>query len=134
MRSNRVLAVLLVALSGLVAAGVTSALDNPPGRVELKRADLTGAPGMEVISSISEFKPGDQVMAHFHNGIEAGYVVQGAMIQMPGKDPVMMETGSSFMNLRDVVHAGYKVVGDRSLKIFAVHIVDKGKPLYDSKP
>jgi hypothetical protein len=26
---------------------------------------------------------------------------------------------------------GFKVVGDTSLKLFTVHIVDKGKPLYD---
>ena len=35
------------------------------------------------------------------------------------------------MNLRDAPHAGWKVVGDRSIKIVTVHVVDKGKPLYD---
>jgi hypothetical protein len=34
------------------------------------------------------------------------------------------------LNLRDVNHAGFRVVGDTSLKLFTVHIVDKGKPLY----
>ena len=33
--------------------------------------------------------------------------------------------------LRDVQHAGFSVVGDKTLKLFTVHIVDKGKPLYD---
>jgi hypothetical protein len=35
------------------------------------------------------------------------------------------------MNLRDVAHGGFKVVGDKTIKLLTVHIVDKGKPLYD---
>ena len=37
------------------------------------------------------------------------------------------------MNLRDIVHGGYKVVGDKPIKIITVHVVDKGKPLYQFK-
>jgi hypothetical protein len=51
------------------------------------------------------------------------------MIQPPGKEPVMLATGTSNVNLRDVPHAGFTVVGDKPLKLFTVHIVDKGKPL-----
>ncbi|MGA2551021.1 MAG: cupin domain-containing protein [Burkholderiaceae bacterium] len=134
MISNRWKLYLVLLALGCSSFGKVGALEPPPGRVELKRADLSGAPGMEVISSITEFKPGEEVALHLHHGIETGYVVQGTMIQMPGKDPVMMETGASFINLRDVRHGGYKVVGDRPLKIFAVHVVDKGKPLYDTQP
>jgi hypothetical protein len=36
------------------------------------------------------------------------------------------------INVRDVHHAGFKVVGDRILKLLTVHIVDKGKPLYNA--
>ena len=53
------------------------------------------------------------------------------MLQAPGKDPVELKTGTPNINLRDVPHAGWKVVGDRSIKILTVHVVDKGKPLYD---
>jgi quercetin dioxygenase-like cupin family protein len=115
----------------LVFSTASFAVDPPAGRVELKRADLSGAPGMEVISSITEFKPGETVAMHMHNGIEAGYVVQGAMIQNPGQPASRIEAGTPVFNLRGVVHGGYQVIGDTSLKIFAVHIVDKGKPLYD---
>jgi len=44
---------------------------------------------------------------------------------------MMLPTGSTAMNLRDVNHGGFKVVGDTSLKLFTVRVVDKGKPLYD---
>lgn len=100
-------------------------------RKELKRVDLSGAPGMEVIASISEYKPGEIVGRHFHHGIESGYFVQGGMIQPPGKDPIKVPSGAPILNERGVPHAGFKVVGDMSLKIYTVHIVDKGKPLYE---
>jgi hypothetical protein len=38
---------------------------------------------------------------------------------------------SGTINLRDVPHAGFKVVGDKPLKLLTVHVVDKGAPLYD---
>jgi len=68
---------------------------------------------------------------HVHHGIEAAYVLQGASVQLPGKDPTMLATGTTVMNLRDVKHGGFTVVGDTPLKVFTVHVVDKGKPLYD---
>lgn len=126
--------------SGLIAAaGAAFLLFAAPGfaqeisnaRTELRRADLSGAPGMEVVSSTVEYKPGETSPRHFHHGVESGYVLQGAMIQMPGKEPVMMATGTPIFNLRDVAHGGFTVVGDTPLKLYTVHIVDKGKPLYE---
>lgn len=98
---------------------------------ELKRADLEGAPGMEVITSRGKYKPGQSIPAHSHHGIETGYVIQGAMIQLPGKEPMMLPTGAPIWNLRDVPHAGFKVVGETPLILLTVHIVDKGKPVYE---
>ena len=100
-------------------------------RTELRRADLSGAPGMEVVLSISELKPGMEITAHIHHGIEAGYVLEGGMVQAPGQAPTTLAAGSSIMNLRDIAHGGFKVVGDKTIKLVTVHIVDKGKPLYD---
>jgi quercetin dioxygenase-like cupin family protein len=111
-------------------ASVAPAQDSA-ARKELRRADLSGAAGMEVISSITELKPGDEFPRHLHHGVEAGYVVQGAMIQVPGQAPTMLATGSPIFNLRDAVHAGYKVIGPGNLILYTTHVVDKGKPLYD---
>ena len=105
--------------------------NDVPQRKELKRADLSGAPGMEVILSISEYKPGDAVNLHLHHGVEAAYILEGGMVQAPGKEAIELKTGDGGMNLRDAPHAGWKVVGDKSIKIVTVHVVDKGKPLYD---
>ncbi len=105
---------------------------DSPQRVEQKRTDLSGAPGMEVITSIAEYKPGESLDLHWHHGVEAAYVIQGSTVQVAGKAPMVLATGSSLLNLRDVKHGGFKVVGETSLKLFTVHVVDKGKPLYDA--
>jgi quercetin dioxygenase-like cupin family protein len=123
-----------VVLAGALGGAGNACAQAPAGRHELRRVDLSGAPGMEVITAVTEIKPGEATSRHLHHGIESGYVLQGAMIQYPGKDPVEMPTGSPIMNLRDVAHGGYTVVGDRSLILFTVHVVDKGRPLYDTAP
>jgi len=121
---------LLFAL-GLATGLTAQTLTDTPQRIEQQRTDLTGAPDMEVIASILELKPGESADRHFHHGVEAFHVLQGAMVQAPGQDPTLLPTGLTSMNLRDVRHAGFTVVGDTSLRLFTVHIVDKGKPLYD---
>ena len=123
---------LFLAASLCLFALRAAALSNDiPNRHELKRADLSGAPAMEVITSISEYQVGEVIPLHLHHGIETGYVLQGSTIQLPGQAPTRLETGSPIMNLRDVPHAGFKVVGPEPLKLLTVHIVDKDKPLYD---
>lgn len=119
---------LLVASTGCYVA---LAQTSEP-RKEISRVELSGAPGMEVISSIAEYKKGDTLPRHFHHGIEAAFVIQGTQVQVPGKEPITITTGAPILNLRDIAHGGYVVVGDASLKLFTVHIVDKGQPLYDT--
>jgi hypothetical protein len=67
------------ATSAFVMVAVAQAQDSP--RKELRRVDLSGAAGMEVISSISEFKPGDEFSRHLHHGVEVG-VVTGAICKL----------------------------------------------------
>ncbi len=122
-------------LAGCLASqfpGLPAQAQDSAARKELKREDLAGAPGMEVVNSISELKPGDTLALHIHHGIESAIVLQGGMIQVPGKDPTPLPTGVSLMNMRNVPHGGWKVVGDTTIRLFTVHIVDKGKPLYDT--
>lgn len=132
-RSTTVLALCGVVLFGLgIATGITAqTLTDSPNRKEQKRSDLTGAPNMEVIASIVEIKPGESSNLHVHHGIEAFHVLQGASIQAPGQEPTVLPTGLTSLNLRDVKHGSFKVLGDTPLKLLTVHIVDKDKPLYD---
>ena len=126
---KRALCLATLALLGFGVLPVSA--QDAPTRKELRRTDLSGAPGMEVILSISELKPGDELPAHFHHGIETGYVLEGGMIEVPGKPAFALMTGAPIMNQRDVPHAGFKVVGDKTIKLLTVLVVDKGKPLYE---
>jgi len=119
---------------GIITGLAAQTSGDSPQRMEQKRADLSGAPDMEVIASTAEYKPGDTIGLHVHHGIEAVYVIQGATVQVPGKSPVTFQTGATLINLRDINHGGFVVIGDTSLKLFTVHIVDKNKPLYDFVP
>ena len=115
-----------------LAAGLTAqTLTDFPQRKEQKRTDLTGAPNMEVIASNVEIKPGESSNLHVHHGVEAFHVLQGAAIQAPGKEPSALPTGLTSLNLRDVRHGAFKVLGETPLKLLTIHIVDKDKPLYD---
>jgi quercetin dioxygenase-like cupin family protein len=102
-----------------------------PARQELSRADLTGT-DMEIITSTSEIKPGETLPRHIHHGEEAAYVLEGGTVELPDGKQVPFPAGRAIINARDVPHAGFKVVGDKALKLLTVHIVDKGKPLYDT--
>ena len=42
---------------------------------------------------------------------------------------VTAAAGTGSINVREVPHAGYKVTGDKTLKLLTVHVVDKGKPM-----
>ena len=106
---------------------------DSPYRKELKRADLSGT-NMEVITSINEIKPGEASALHIHHGEESFYVVEGGMIELPDGKQVPFPTGATGINRRDAPHGAFKVVGDKSIKYLSVHIVDKGKPLYDAPP
>ena len=118
----------------IVAAGalicVAQAQDSA-GRKELKRGDLTGT-NMEIVVSISETKPGETLARHVHHGEEAFYVLEGASAELPDGKQISIPTGVAAINVREVPHAGFKIVGDKTLKLLTVHVVDKGKPLYDS--
>jgi len=100
-------------------------------RKELQRADLTGT-NMEIIVSITEVKPGETIPRHVHHGEEAGYVLEGANAELPDGKQISLPTGRTVINARDVPHAGFKIVGDKTLKLLTVHVVDKGQPLYDT--
>jgi len=127
------IAVAAVSATALLAAATALHAQDSPGRKELKRADLGGT-DMEVILSTGEYKPGETIVRHLHHGEEAFYVLEGATVETPDGKQITLQTGSGGINLRNVAHAGFKVVGDKTLKLVTVHIVDKGKPLYDEPP
>ena len=106
---------------------------NPKNRQELKREDVPGT-NMEVVISVVETAPGEMISRHIHHGEEGFYVLQGATLETADGKQIKLAPGATLINHRDVPHGGLKVVGDTSLKYLAVHVVDKGAPLYDAPP
>ena len=111
-----------------VVSTISAAFADEPRRTVLKRADLTGT-NMEIIVAVLEVPPGVNIAKHTHPGEEAVYVLEGATLQFPDGREVSRPAGEAGVNIRDMPHAGYKVVGDKPLKLLTVHIVDKGKPM-----
>jgi|SRR5580692_10161072 quercetin dioxygenase-like cupin family protein len=123
-------------LAVVVAVAACTSLaqaDDSPNRKEMKRADLTGT-NMEVVLSTAEYKPGETIARHIHHGEEAFYVLEGATVETTDGKQLELKTGSGSINMRDVPHGGFKVIGDKPLKLLTVHIVDKDTPLYDAPP
>ena len=110
MYSRLALSVLAVCIFATLIARPALAQEGVK-RTILNQADLSGAPGMEVISSILEVQPGTTVPRHFHNGIECGRVLEGTMVQYPGKEPQMMATGAAIFNLRGAFRSEERRVG-----------------------
>lgn len=113
----------------ILISASTWATDDNDHRTELHRIPITATAPQEMIVSTAEYAPSDTLIRHFHRGIEAAYVVQGAQVQTP-KGVMTLSTGQSVVHLRDVLHGGFKVIGDTPLKLFMVHVVDQGQPLY----
>jgi quercetin dioxygenase-like cupin family protein len=122
----------VVAAAALVSSAHAQNLE-PNNRQELKRTPLTGT-NMEVIVSTAEYKPGEFIPLHIHHGEEAFYVIQGATVETTDGKKLELKTGMGSVNLRNVPHAGIKIVGDSVLKLVTVHVVDKGSTLYDAPP
>ena len=81
MRANQC-TVALVAGICTVMVSTASFAQDPPWRHEVRRLDVPGAPGKQIVVELNEFKPGDGLDRHSHPGIEQGYVIQGAMVQL----------------------------------------------------
>jgi quercetin dioxygenase-like cupin family protein len=120
-------------LGMLLTLSLTAAAhsQDSPYRKELKRADLSGT-NMEVITSISEIKPGEATALHIHHGEESFYVIEGGTIELPDGKQVPLPAGATGINRRDVPHGAFKVIGDKTIRLLTVHIVDRGAPLYDT--
>jgi quercetin dioxygenase-like cupin family protein len=120
-----------IATVAFVSLAIAQSDLSPKNRQELKREDVAGT-NMEVIISVIETQPGELIARHFHHGEEAFYVLQGATFETSDGKQITLPTGAAAINHRDVPHGGLKVVGDTPFKYLAVHVVDKGAPLYDA--
>jgi quercetin dioxygenase-like cupin family protein len=106
------------------------ALAQQPGikRTFLLRTDDPGAPTYEAVMGIAEIAPGAMAGRHRHPGIEIGYVLEGSVtLEHDGQPARALEAGDSFKNDPGVHNA--KNTGTAPVRILAIYLVEKGKPL-----
>jgi len=125
-------------LAAGVAIGVTVdhvAFAQQPGikRTILLRADDPGSPKYEAVMAIAEIAPGAMSGKHRHPGVEVAYVLDGSLIiEHEGEAPVTLHAGEAIKNMA-VAHNA-RNPGTKPVKILAVYIVEKGKPMAESVP
>jgi len=122
----RTLTTALIASLGLSL--LTAAQAAEESRRIINRTDIAGT-NLEMVLMETLLPPGVTSPRHTHPGDEAFYIVEGGTIQLPGKEPMAREAGASGINKRGVPHAGYTVLGDKTIKMINVYVVEKGQPI-----
>ena len=136
--------VLLAGAVSLLATGVgigiavdRSTFAQQPGsgikRTILQRADEPGAANYEAVMAVAEIAPGASSGRHRHPGIELAYVLEGSVvIEHDGQPPITAKAGDALKNDAAVHNA--KNIGKTPVKILAVYLVEKGKPMAEPVP
>ena len=126
------IAIALIGVGVIVGIGLDrTALAQQPGikRTELARTDIPGCATHEAVMGISEIAPGGSSGRHLHHGIELGYVLEGSLsVAHPDGSVVSLKPGQVTKNAFEEVHNATND-GSSPVRILAVYIVEKGKPL-----
>src|SRR5215216_1699413 len=131
-----VLAAVLLSIGATIGIAVDRvAFAQQPGikRTILTRTDDPASSKYEAVMAIAEIAPGAGSGRHRHPGVELAYVLEGSMIiEHNGQPPTTVKAGESVKN-EAVVHNA-KNVGTTPVKILAVYLVEKGKPMAEPVP
>lgn len=119
------------AIGGLVAGiGLDRAVlaqQEPIKRTTLQKVDDPGSAKYEMVMGVAEIAPGASSGRHRHPGVELGYVLEGSLVlEHDGRPTETLKAGSAFKN--DGVHNG-RNTGKVPVKVLAVYLVEKGKPI-----
>ena len=121
------LTVVLAVTSGLVA-------QNPAVKRTVVKTGDVSVPGREAVIANVEIAPGGSAGRHTHPGDEISYVVAGeGEILMEGKPPLKIKPGDGFVVPGGTKHDAHNT-GTQPLKLIAVYVVEKGKPLATPAP
>jgi quercetin dioxygenase-like cupin family protein len=125
-------AALLSAMLVCAASSGASAQDGVDRRI-LLRHDLD-LPGREAVQVEVTLAPGAREGRHTHAGTVVGYVLEGdVMLEMDGAPPRALARGDSFLIEPGRVHEGINR-GSATVRVLAVFVVEKGKPLTTPAP
>jgi quercetin dioxygenase-like cupin family protein len=118
-----------ILLMGLLFAQTPPAQNNAVQRTILDRADSSIA-GREGVGVLAEFAPGARTGRHTHPGDEIDYVLEGiGELLIDGKPQKIVRAGDATVIPGGTVHDAHNLSSVQPLKVWAVFVVEKGKPL-----
>ena len=101
-------------------------------RTMLQKVDVPGT-NYETITGIAEIVPNASIGRHTHPGPETGYVIEGEMtLIVDGQPAKIVKAGESYQVPPGGIHDAKS--GDKGVKVMAVYVVEKGKPLASPAP
>lgn len=119
----------------LAAASAGLLLSQNPGiqRTVVHRADVS-VPGREAVIARVEIAPDARAGRHTHPGEEISYVFEGeGEILVEGQPARKVKAGDGFVVPAGARHDAHNT-GSVPLKLAAVYVVEKGKPLATPAP
>jgi quercetin dioxygenase-like cupin family protein len=123
-------------LSVILAAGATALLySQNPGlqRIIVNRADLS-VPGREAVIAHIELAPDARAGWHRHPGEEVSYILEGkGELLIDGRPTLELKPGVGFVVPAGARHDAHNT-GTTPLKLVAVYVVEKGKPIASPAP
>ncbi|HTM12053.1 MAG TPA: cupin domain-containing protein [Bryobacteraceae bacterium] len=119
---------------GFVAAAGGLRAQNPGIKRTVVYTGDVSVPGREARIASVDIAPGANAGRHTHPGDEITYVIEGeGELLIDGQPPLKFKAGDGF-----VVKAGMKHdarnTGTRPVKLAAIYVVDKGKPIATPVP
>src|SRR5271154_5207511 len=119
----------------LVVVGAAALWAQNPGvqRTVVKRSDIS-VPGREAVIVRVELAPGASAGRHTHPGEEISYVMEGeGEVLIQGQPTLKIKAGDGFVVPNGAIHDAHNP-GPQPLKLAAVYVVEKGKPLATPAP
>ncbi|HYK17091.1 MAG TPA: cupin domain-containing protein [Bryobacteraceae bacterium] len=102
-------------------------------RTVVKRNDVS-VPGREAVIVRVEIAPGAAAGRHTHPGEEISYVMEGeGEILVEGQPALKVKAGDGFIVPNGAKHDA-RNTGTQPLRLAAVYVVEKGKPLATPAP
>jgi len=127
----------LVVLASVAIAGASFAQQpaSPTSNIKrtmLQKVDVPGT-NYDTFTAIAEVVPNTSIGRHTHPGPETGYLIEGEMtLLIDGQAPKVLKAGESYQIPAGAIHDGRS--GDKGVKVMAVYVVEKGKPLATPAP
>ena len=103
-------------------------------RTILRTIDAPGSTNYQAVMGVAEIAPNATSGKHRHPGAEMCYVLEGSMTLLrEGEPTVTLKPGDSCVNEGSGVHEA-RNGGTTTLKVLAVYLVEKGKPIAEPVP